>query len=501
MNIDSSYVAVDLGAQSGRVILGKLHDRSKLEINEVRRFPNQMTEINGHWHWDINRLLHETKRGLKTAAESTDGMIASVGIDSWGVDYGLLDRHGRLIGMPYAYRDQRTEGMIDDFASKMPLRALYDTTGIQILPMNTLFQLYSMARQKSPALDAAADLLFIPDIFNYLLTGMKCTDFTYATTSQLFDPRANDWADAVLKTAGIKRSLLKTVLKPGTILTGLNPAAAADTGLNRASVVLVASHDTASAVAAVPAFDGDFAYISCGTWSLMGIEELKPIINEKTFRYNITNEGGICGTFRVLKNLNGLWLLEECQKKWTPTEPYDHERLLSLARGATAFRSIIDPDDPAFLNPEDMPEAIGVFCRRIGQPAPVSTGEYARCILDSLALSYRYTLESLRDIGSRRIARIHMIGGGSQNELLCQLTADATELPVSAGPREATAVGNILVQAMAADQVASLVELRHIVRESFLPVTYQPRNVPGMDKAYKEFLKIKRSSKRREDHA
>lgn len=493
----SHYLAVDLGAQSGRMILGTLHNRKRLVLHEIHRFPNQMVKINRHLHWDIHRLFSEIKKGLLLCALQHVDPIASIGIDAWGVDFCLLDRQGKFLGLPYSYRDQRTMGMIEKFTRKMPARELYRRTGVQLHRINTVFQLYAMVREQHSALAEAASLLFMPDIFNYLLTGKKYSEFTIATTSQIYNPSRRTWDNNILDQIGVGPGFMPQILEPGTPIGDLASEISDATKLSPTPVIAVASHDTGSAVAAVPAHDDQYVYISSGTWSLMGIETKKPLINDHTFANNFTNEGGVNGTYRLLKNITGLFLLEECRKVWEQRKKITYQELYDQAAHAAPLRSIIDPDNHCFFAAEDMPASIQSFCQKTGQPVPVRIREFTRCILESLALAYGHTLESLNKFRTRRIERIHVVGGGSRTDLLNQLTADATGLPVYAGPQEATAIGNILVQAMAAGQLGSLDELRAVVRTSFKPVIYRPRNVTGMDRAYAQFLALKKSGRKR----
>ncbi|MDP2918688.1 MAG: rhamnulokinase family protein [Dehalococcoidia bacterium] len=485
------YLAFDLGASSGRAILGRFGDDNRLQIREVHRFPNQMLNVMGTLHWDVFRLYEEILQGMRILATGYASSPAGIGIDTWGIDFGLFDAQGSLIGNPVAYRDRRTEGAMQEFFSKLPRKKLFALTGIQFLPFNTVFQLYAMVRDKSPQLDIAADLLFIPDIFNYFLTGIRKTEFTFATTSQLYNPVTNAWDDEIFRQLRIPKNLMQEVVPPGTVLGKHTENVSALTGLQPVPVIAGASHDTGSAVAAVPASGDDFAYISCGTWSCMGIESRKPLINEKTLAYNITNEGGVGGTFRVLKNIAGLWLLQECRKEWAKARDYSYDELVKMAENTQTLTTIVDLDRPEFLNPASMPHAISDFCHATGQPAPHNIGEFVRVILQSLALAYRYVLGQLEEVKGKRIERLHIIGGGSQNGLLCQLAADATGLPVHAGPAEATAIGNLLVQAMALGRLASLEALREVVRRSFDLTTYEPRHTSDWDKAFEHFKRLK----------
>ncbi|MBI4712440.1 MAG: rhamnulokinase [Planctomycetes bacterium] len=476
------YLAFDLGAESGRLMLGRLaHHR--IRIKELHRFPNRMHIIKGHLHWDIKHLYREITKGLQIYDLSYKTRPQSIAIDTWGVDFGLLDARGKLIEQPYTYRDHRTKGVMERFFKVFPKERLYNLTGIQMIPINTVFQLYAMAFHKSPALRKAKDLLFIPDILNYYLTGVKATEFTFATTSQLFNPVKQDWDAQILKTIGIPRRIMQDVIQPGSIIGNLKLP-----GWKDVSVVAVGSHDTASAVAAVPAQNNGWAYISSGTWSLMGIETGRPIINHKSLTMNFTNEGGVGGTYRFLKNIMGLWLLQQCRKCWPGQQ--DYGKLVTLAHKAPAFRTIIDPDSPEFLNPLDMAAAIRQYCLQTNQPAPNSPAQFTRCIIESLALKYRYVLEQLNQFAKHPIRRIHIIGGGARNKLLCQFTADATGLPVIAGPTEATAIGNIMAQAMASGDVNSLAGAKAIVKRSFNLEIYRPKRIKEWDRAYNKFLTL-----------
>jgi rhamnulokinase len=369
----------------------------------------------------------------------------------------------------------------------IPRCRMYELTGIQFLPINTVFQLYAMVQDHSPQLEHARDLLFIPDLFNYFLTGRRTSDSTFATTSQLLNPHSQSWEVEIFRKLGLPASLMQEIVGPGTVLGELTGELEEHTGLGPVPVVAVATHDTASAVAAVPTWGEDFAYISSGTWSLVGIELPEPIINEGARECNFTNEGGVGNRVRFLKNGMGLWLLQECRKAWARGRQYSYEQLVREAEEAPAFQSLIDPDCLDFLCPADMPGAIADFCSRTGQPVPESPGQFVRCVLESLALAYRRTLEQLRTITGRRIERVHVIGGGAQNELLCRFTAQAAGVPVYAGPSEATAVGNLLMQAMALGRISSLEELRRIVRDSFELALYEPQESSEWQGAFEEF--------------
>jgi rhamnulokinase len=485
----SRHLAFDLGAESGRALLGSLDD-GRLAVREIHRFPNGMLRLRGHCHWNLYRLFEQVKEGLRLAARAGDAP-QSIGVDTWGVDFGLLDRDGDLLGLPYAYRDSRTAGAMDSFFRKVPRERVYELTGVQFLPFNSLFQLESMVRDRSPLIEAAADLLFMPDLFHYLLAGAKATEFTFATTSQLFNPRTGGWDDELLAALGLPRRWLQPLVAPGTPLGPLGAEIAAETGLAPIPLIAVATHDTASAVAAAPGEGDDWAYLSSGTWSLLGVESPAPLIGDETRRANFTNEGGVGGSFRVLKNVMGLWLVQECRRAWSRDAEIDYDELTAAAAAAPPWRALVDPDNASFLNPPDMPAAIRDFCRRTDQPVPETPGAVVRCALESLALKYRCVLEELGRIYPRPIRRLHAIGGGARNRLLNQWTADATGLPVLAGPTEATAIGNLLVQAMALGRVGSLAELRDIVRRSFPLETYTPRPTPAWEAAWRRFQQFR----------
>ena len=483
------FLAFDLGAESGRAVLGTL-EGERLSLRQVSRFPNAPVLYLGHLHWNLLGLFEEMKRAVKSCVDSMASGLQSLAVDTWGVDFGLLGRDGSLLGMPYSYRDQRTKGAMEEFLKLVPREKIYELTGIQFMPFNTIFQLFAMAREKSPLLKSASDLLFMPDLCTYLFSGERATEFTIATTSQLYNPRRREWDLELLEAVGIPKKIMREVIPPGTVVGSALPAVARETGIGEIPVVATASHDTGAAVAAAPALGEDWAYISSGTWSLVGIEAGSPIISGSSLEHNFTNEGGMEGTWRFLKNVTGLWLIQQCRKKWAQEEILSYDQLMELAAFAPAFRSLIDPDDPDFLNPPDMPAAIELRCRITRQPIPRTPGEFVRSILESLSLKYRAVLEELRGFAPRPPARIHMIGGGSRNRLLCQFAADATGLPVIAGPAEATAVGNIMGQARALGYVTGLDQIRRIVRNSTEMDTYEPRENDAWDLAYERFQDI-----------
>lgn len=482
----SQYLAFDIGAESGRAILGTLAD-GQLTIQQVSRFANGALELNGHLHWNIYRLFEEIKAALHVCATQHTNKPASMAIDTWAVDFGLIGREGDILGLPFAYRDHRTAGMMAEMFKLVPQQRLYQLTGIQMLPFNTIFQLFAMARSRSSLLQIAQHLLFIPDLLNYLLTGEKKSEFTLATTSQLYNPVKQDWEKELLKLIGVSRALMPDVVAPAARLGALLPVIARETGMQQVPVVACASHDTGSAVAAVPAQGEDWAYLSSGTWSLMGVEVPASVITAQAQQLNFTNEGGVAGTFRLLKNIMGLWLVQQCRRAWLAQRRYTYEELMQLAAGAAPSTAWIDPDSPEFLNPPDMPAAVQAYCQRTGQAVPQTHAQIIRCVYESLALKYRLVLEQLKQVHSQKISRLHIVGGGANNTLLCQWTANATGLPVFAGPTEATAIGNIMVQALASGQVQSLAEIRGVVATSFPPVRFEPQEQEAWNEAFVRF--------------
>jgi rhamnulokinase len=486
-----NYLAFDLGAESGRAMLGTLDDNQKLRIQQLHRFPNGMINVRGVLHWDVLGIYREMLTGITAAMAQNTGKIDSIGFDTWGVDFGLFDSRGMLIGDPIAYRDNRRLPARDKFLTKMTREKLYELTSIQLQYFNTIFELYAMSLEKNPQLNIAQDLLFIPDIFNYFFTGRRATEFSFATTTQLYNIRTDAWEKKIFAQIGVPINIMQKIVRHGTVIGMVEPEIRKITDLNETPVLAVGSHDTASAVAACPLTGDNAAYISSGTWSLMGIESKKPIISEKAFKYNFTNEGGICDTYRVLKNISGLWLLQEYKREEAKIQDYSYAELSEMGKNTTSTGAVIDPDAPDFIKPESMSRAITDFCRAHGQPVPQSTGEFVRLILESLALDYRYTQGQIEEISGRKITQINIIGGGSQNTVLCQFAADATGFPVLAGPVEATAIGNILVQAMALGKVKSYIELRDIVKQSFPLTAYEPHRTGNWDEHYARFLRIK----------
>jgi len=470
--------AVDLGASSGRVMLGRVSAR-QLDLTEVNRFPNGPVRLHDTLLWDILSLYSGILDGLRAAGREA-GRIDSVGIDSWAVDYGLLDASGALLGNPVHYRDVRTDGVMEQVLTKLDPGELYEVTGLQLLPFNTIYQLVAAA--STPQLEAARRLLLVPDLLGYWLTGAQVAEVTNASTTQLLDVRSRTWATGLMERVGINPSLFAPLVEPGACVGQLLPHVLEETGLaGPVPVTAVGSHDTASAVVGVPATGERFAYVSCGTWSLVGVELDSPVLSRASREANFTNELGVDGTVRYLRNVMGLWLLQESLRMWNAAGlPHDLITLLDEAARIPAFTAVIDPDDPAFLPPGDMPARIAEACRRTGQTPPQSQAETVRCILDSLALAYRRVVRQAQQLSGREVDVVHMVGGGSRNALLCQLTADACGLPVVAGPVEAAALGNILVQARALGAVSGdLAALRDLLARTQELTRYEPKGDPA----------------------
>jgi rhamnulokinase len=482
-------LAFDLGAESGRGLLGAFDGR-RLQLDVVHRFANGPVGTLETMHWDVLRLFSEMLAGLRKCALDLGG-VDSVGIDTWGVDFALLGRGGTLLGNPRHYRDPHTETILDETYRRVPKAEIFRRTGIQLMRFNTLFQLLALQRDRSPLLDVAETLLFMPDLFHYFLTGIKVNEYTDASTSQMLDPFTRSWSRELIDAFGLPGRILGTIIQPGTVLGPLRTAVATETGLTPIPVIAPATHDTGSAFAAVPARTDAWACISSGTWSLMGAEIPAPLVSDEAARYNFTNEGGVAGTIRFLKNIMGLWLVQECRRVWERAgKVYSYEELVRLAEAAPPFVSLVDPDDPSFWLPPSMPRALGDFCKRTGQPAPIEPGPVVRCALESLALRYRWVLERLEELLGKGLETIHVVGGGSQNAFLCQLTADACNRPVVAGPVEATAIGNVLVQALGLGLVGSLAQAREVVRQSFDVRGYEPREPQRWQEPYKHFTSL-----------
>ncbi len=486
------YLAFDLGAESGRAILGCL-ENERLQLKEVYRFPNRPVEVGGTLHWDILRLWEEIKHGLELAFRETDGQLVSVGIDTWGVDFALLEAEDGLLGNPVSYRDHRTEGMVEAADSIIPLEEIYRQTGNQIMPINSLFQLIALAKKNPGQLAAARSFLNLPDLFNFWLCGEKASEFTIATTTQCFDPLEMEWAWDMLEKLGIHSDIFERIVFPGTIIGNMRKDICREIDTSRVRVVAVCSHDTQSAILAVPAVDPHFLYLSSGTWSLMGTELDEPVITTDTWNKNLTNEGGFGGKFCLLKNITGLWILQECRRQWLDAGvEYSYDDLTRMAGETESFRSLIDTSDGTFFAPGRMVNRIQDYCRKSGQPVPETPGEITRCILESLAMEYRTVAGQISEVTGRKYPVIHVMSGGSQNKLLNQLTANATGCRVVSGPVEATAAGNILVQAMAAGEVESISDARRVVSRSFVLKTFMPEKLTEFDNAYARYIGLKK---------
>ena len=485
------YFAVDLGATSGRTILGTLAD-GKLEQEELTRFPNNLIETGGHFYWDIYALYLEMIKGLQIVGKRGIA-LSSIGIDTWGVDFVFIGDDDAILRNPMAYRDPHTFGAMEEYLSHVvPQREVYDITGIQFMNFNSLFQLYAMGKANNSAMQHCKKVLFMPDALSWMLTGEAVCEYTIASTSQMLDPRTGDLSEKLVESVGMKRSQFGRMVQPGTQIGVLTEEVQKMTGLGAVPVIAVAGHDTGSAVAAVPAKDKHFAYLSSGTWSLMGIETQDAIISDRSYELNFTNEGGIEGTTRFLKNICGMWLYERCRKEW-PEEvrQLSHPELQGSAMQVEAFRSIINPDDKAFANPPSMIEAIQQYCRETKQAVPETPAEICRCIFDSLALRYRQVFGWLKEFADFNLTVLHVIGGGSLNKYLTQFTADACGVEVLAGPQECTAIGNMMLQAKASGDVSDIWAMRQIIANSVEMVPYHPAgDKVAWDQAYEKYLKI-----------
>jgi rhamnulokinase len=484
-----------MGASSGRHVLGRFDGR-KLTLEEVYRFDNGPVDVAGSLYWDLLAQWTHVTNGLRAAGARGGASIASVGVDTWGVDFGLLGEDDVLLGNPSHYRDSRTDGMLEKAFAMVSREEIFRQTGLQFMQLNTLYQLLAMKLAKSPLLGMAKTMLMMPDLFHWLLTGQKCNEFTEATTSQFYNPLQRGWAVDLLRQFDLPTEILGPIVQPGTNLGALRPSLAAATGLPQTQVVLPGTHDTASAVMAVPAASHpgarpDWCYISLGTWALMGVESPQPVVNDQVLQLNFTNEGGVGNTIRLLKNITGLWLVQECRRAWNQAgRNWNWEDLNQLSAAAKPLMAFINPDAHDFLAPKDMPEAIRRFTRQTGQAALVDEGAVLRCALDSIAMKFRQVLGMCEDLVGGRIETIHIVGGGTKNRQLCQATADACGRRVVAGPVEATATGNLMMQAVAAGDVGSIAEAREVIRNSFAVEEYTPHNTAAWDEAYERFLRI-----------
>lgn len=481
-------LAFDFGASSGRAIIG-CFDGEKITLEEVHRFSNDPVSVGGTVYWDVLRLFHEIKQGIIKARMA--GGFDSIGIDTWGVDFGLIDSEGKLMENPIHYRDARTVGLVDEAFKTMPREKIYGITGIQFMELNTLFQLISLKKNRPWMLERADKMLFMPDLFAYMLTGKMCAEYSIASTSQIIDLQTGSWSKELLDAFGIKEDIFAPIVKPGTVLGNLTPEICEECGVDPVPVISVCGHDTQSAITSVPCEDGNFAFLSSGTWSLFGTELEKPIVNETSLNINITNEGGFDGTVGFLKNIIGLWLIQESRRQWQRQgEDYSYADLEKLALAAEPFKCFIDPDAPEFVPHGNIPKRVQEFCEKTGQYVPQTVGEIMRCIYESLAMKYKLTFEKLCECTERDYPVIHVIGGGTKDTLLCQLTANSCNRTVKAGPIEATVMGNVAVQLMSADAVSGISEARKIVANSSELKVYEPAEVDKWEEAYKDFIKI-----------
>lgn len=481
-------LAFDFGASSGRAIIG-CFDGDKITLEEVHRFSNDPVSVGGTVYWDVLRLFYEIKQGIIKAKIA--GGFDSIGIDTWGVDFGLIDSEGKLMENPVHYRDARTVGLVDEAFKTMPKEKLYGITGIQFMELNTLFQLISLKKYRPWMLERADKMLFMPDLFGYMLTGKMCAEYSIASTSQLIDLDKRTWSKEILDAFGIKESVFAPLVQPGTVLGELSKEICEECGVDPVPVISVCGHDTQSAITSVPCEDGDFAFLSSGTWSLFGTELDKPIVNETSMNINITNEGGFDGSTGFLKNIIGLWLIQESRRQWKREgKEYSYADLEKLALAAEPFKCFIDLDAPEFVSHGNIPERVREFCRKTGQYVPETVGEIMRCIYESLAMKYRLTFEKLRECTERDYPVIHVIGGGTKDGLLCQMTANSCDRTVKAGPIEATVMGNVAVQLMSDGSVKNIGQARKIVADSSELKTFEPKDTDKWAKAYEDFLKV-----------
>ncbi len=484
------FLGFDFGASSGRAMLAT-YDGDRIEIEEIHRFSNDPVMLCGRFVWDIPRLVFEMKQALNKLSRA-NVKVSAIGIDTWGVDYGLLDKQGHLLGLPVHYRDARTDGVMDKVFEIIPREELFGLTGIAFNQFNTVFQLYAMKLESDPTLEMADSMLFMPDLLAYLLTGKKGVEYTMASTSQLLNPYTRDWSQEVFERLGLPKKLMAPIQRPGALRGTLLPEIAKECGVEEIPVYAVGGHDTASAVAAVPAKGKDFAYLSSGTWSLLGVEIDEPQCSPGVLNAGYTNEGAVDGSIRLLKNIMGLWIIQECKREWDRrADAVDFAGLVKLAENAPHFKAIIDVDDDVFLAPGDMPARIQEYCRKTGQAVPQGRGEISRVIYESLALKYRWAIEKLeQDILHKPIPVLHIVGGGSKNAMLNQFTADALGRNVIAGPGEGTVIGNLLMLAKAVGAIDTMDQLRETVAKSFPTETFTPGNTAEWDEAYARYLKL-----------
>ena len=485
-------LAFDYGASSGRTILGK-YDGERLLLEEIHRFSNDPVMVNGLFHWDILRLFYEMKKGISQSCKTGNGDFAGIGVDTWGVDFGLLGKSGELLGNPVHYRDSRNNGMVAEACKRIPKREIYQRTGTQFMQINTLYQLLAMKMADSTFLKDADTLLLTPDLLNYFLTGEKATEFTIASTTQMVDWDTKDWAGDILDRLEIPKGILTPIINPGSIMGTVSKGVCEELKMSGVPVIAVAEHDTASAVMAVPCEEGTYAYLSCGTWSLLGVELDRPVINDTTYHLNFTNEGGYDRTARVLKNIMGLWIYQECKRSWDMEgEVWSFDRMEAEGLKSEAFAAFIDPDDESFLAPGNMPAKIQAFCKATNQKVPEGKAAIVRCIMESLAMKYKMVLEELETVTGAPIPVLHIVGGGCRNEMLCRFTANAIGRPVIAGPVEATAIGNLICQMLALGKLKNLREARKMVKNSFPTTEYLPGETGNWNDAYLRFKQLLR---------
>ena len=489
--MNHSVLTFDFGASSGRAMLGKF-DGEKISLTEVHRFDNNPVMMHGTFYWDLPALFREIKQGISKA--HAIGNFVSIGIDTWGVDFGLLDKNGDLLQNPVHYRDVRTAGMIKKACEKIEKDRLYQITGIQLMELNTLFQLYALSQKNPELLERADCALLMPDLFGYLLTGKKTAEYSIASTTQMLDPATKNWNRELIKTLGLPTSLFPDVVPSGTNLGKVSKSICEETGIDQATVISTAGHDTACAVFAAPTVEDDFIFISCGTWSLVGTELKAPIINRASMECNLTNEGGYDGTTTFLKNITGLWLIQETRRQFKREgKEYSYNDLEKEAIASPEFQYFIDPDAPEFSTPGDLPERIRLFCERTNQGRPQTVGEIMRCIYESLAMKYRYAFDQIKSCTQKSYHFIHMLGGGTKDTLLCRMTANSTGCRIIAGPIEATAIGNTAIQLISSGVIAGMKEARKIISNSFQPIQYEPHDYENWNKAYARFCTIVRN--------
>lgn len=483
------FLAIDLGAESGRLIIGTLKDE-KLYLEEIHRFTNKPVEILGRLFWNVTQIFQDIKEGISKAFAKYKN-IESIGIDTWGVDFGLISKEGYIVGIPVCYRDHRTDGILEKAFKIMSKERIYQLTGIQIMQINTLFQLYSMVLEKSSLFNSTYKILFMPDLFNFMLTGEIRTEFSIATTSQLYNPMKDKWEEEILEKFGIPLDIMPQIFPSGTEVGKLHKKIQEELGIPEVSVIAPCEHDTGCAVVGVPGEGNDWAYISSGTWSLMGVEISEPIINEESLKANFTNEGGYNRTFRFLKNIMGLWLLQRVRREWAKEgDELSYSEITKLAEEEKPFQYFVNPDDPSFLNPQSMIKAIQDYCKKTKQEVPERKGEIVRCIIESLAFRYKDVFDDLEQILKRKIKILHIVGGGSQNYLLSQFTANVLGIPVITGPVEATALGNIAVQAITCGAVENIVKAREIIKNSSEMRIYHPQDSEEWQRAYMKYKEI-----------